>query len=136
MSNVNANIIRAANGSLGTDIRVKNTSLYESDGGTTVTQNLVQGVLKMWVMSTQPGSIGDSFNVSSQGDGGTGDYENNFTNPMATVSYAPTGGSQYAENDGFNTPTTGQINQFLLHRTDSLSNADGRVYCHVAGDLA
>jgi len=136
MSQVNADTIRKSDGSLGTDIRVKNTSVYESDGGTSVTQNLVQGLLKAWVASAQPGTISDSFNISGQVDGGTGRYQNSFTNNMATISSSPTGGSQYAENDGFNTPTTGGITQFLLSRTDSLSNQDGRVYCHIAGDLA
>ena len=133
---LNADTIRKTGGSLGTDIRIKNTSVYESDGGTSVTQNLVQGVLKMWVMSTEPGSIGDSFNVSSQADGGTGNYQNTLTNNMNSTSSCPTGGSQYAENDGFGTPTTSVIQQYLLNRTDSLANADGRVYFHLTGDLA
>ena len=136
MSTVNANTIRAVGGSLGTDIRIKNTSLYESDGGTTVTQNLVQGLLKVWCVTTTPGTISDSFNVSGQVDGGTGTCNNSFTNNFATISSSPTGGSQYAENDGFGTPTTGGVQQILLSRTDSLSNQDGRVYFHVAGDLA
>ena len=136
MSNVNANTIRAANGSLGTDIRIKNTSLYESDGGTSVTQNLVQGLLKVWIASSTPGTIADSLNVSGQVDGGTGRFQNSFTNNFATINSSPTGGSQYAENDGFGTPTTSAVEQFLLNRTDSLANADGRVYCHIAGDLA
>ena len=136
MSQVNADTIRKSDGSLGTDIRVKNTSVFESEGGTSVTQNLVQGLLKVWIVSSTPGTIGDSLNVSGQVDGGTGRYQNSFTNNFATINSSPTGGSQYAENDGFGTPTTSAVEQFLLSRTDSLSNQDGRVYCHVAGDLA
>ena len=104
--------------------------------GTSVTTNLQQGLAKAWCVSSQPGTVEDSLNISSQGDGGTGDYENNLTNHMNSVSSCPTGGSQYAENDGFGTPTTSLINQFLLSRTDSLANQDGRVYFHLTGDLA
>ena len=46
MSEIFVDTIRKTGGSLGTDIRVKNTSVYESDGGTSVTQNLVQGCFK------------------------------------------------------------------------------------------
>ena len=89
MSNVNANTIRAANGSLGTDIRIKNTSLYESDGGTSVTQNLVQGLAKVWA-SFDGSSSGflDSFNASTVTDHGTGDHEVNYTNAMSNDDYA------------------------------------------------
>ena len=123
---------------INTDALVGNTSAtsitVRGEGSATTVLN--QGLLKAWVASSTPGTIADSFNISGQVDGGTGQYDNSFTNNMATINSSPTGGSQYAENDGFNTPTTGGITQFLLSRTDSLSNQDGRVYCHVAGDLA
>ena len=56
MSEIFVDTIRKTGGSLGTDIRVKNTSVYESDGGTSVTQNMVQSLqafymhwsIKMW----------------------------------------------------------------------------------------
>ena len=105
------------------------------EGGSTTT-NLQQGLCKAWVASSTPGTIVDSLNISGQVDGGTGEYQNSYTNNMANASYPPTGGSQYAENDGFNTPSTSGITQYLLQRTDSLANQDGRVYCHVTGDLA
>ena len=104
--------------------------------GTSVTTNLQQGLCKAWSVSSQPATVEDSFNVSSQADGGTGNYQNTLTNNMNSTSSCPTGGSQYAENDGFGTPTTSVIQQFLLSRTDSLSNQDGRVYFHLTGDLA
>ncbi len=40
MSEIFVDTIRKTGGSLGTDIRIKNTSVYESDGGTSVTQNI------------------------------------------------------------------------------------------------
>ena len=104
--------------------------------GTSATTNLQQGLCKAWSVSSQPATVEDSFNVSSQADGGTGNYQNTLTNNMNSTSSCPTGGSQYAENDGFGTPTTSVIQQYLLSRTDSLSNQDGRVYFHLTGDLA
>ena len=46
MSEIFVDTIRKTGGSLGTDIRIKNTSVYESDGGTSVTQNMVQSLAK------------------------------------------------------------------------------------------
>ena len=131
MSTINATNIVA-------DALVGNASAtsitVRGEGSATTVLN--QGLLKAWVASSTPGTIADSFNISGQVDGGTGQYDNSFTNNMATINSSPTGGSQYAENDGFGTPTTSAVEQFLLNRTDSLANADGRVYCHIAGDLA
>ena len=92
MSNVNANTIRAANGSLGTDIRIKNTSVYESDGGTSVTQNLVQGLCKAWVnfRGSDTFGIDDSFNIATCVDSGTGNHEITVTNVFTTDGFSST----------------------------------------------
>ena len=82
MSQVNADTIRKSDGSLGTDIRVKNTSVYESDGGTSVTQNLVQALCKAWCRFDD-GADSDSFNVSSVTDHTNGDYQVFIANDMA-----------------------------------------------------
>ena len=105
MSQVNADTIRKSDGSLGTDIRVKNTSVFESEGGTSVTQNLVQGLCKTWCdfrAGTEGNSDGnstisieDSFNVASLVDNGTGDYTFAHANDMASGNYVFLGGSQY-----------------------------------------
>lgn len=82
---LNADTIRKTGGSLGTDIRIKNTSVYESEGGTSVTQNLVQGLVKVFnSMSHDSGTptTVDSFNVASMLDSGTGNYRVNYTNNM------------------------------------------------------
>ena len=115
-------------------VDAKNSITIVAGAGNITTTNVQEGLCKAWCVASQPGTVEDSFNISSQGDGGTG--ENNLTNNMNSTSSCPTGGSQYAENDGFNPPTTSLINQFLLSRTDSLSNQDGRVYFHLTGDLA
>ena len=131
MSTINATNIVA-------DALVGNTSAnaitVRGEGSATTVLN--QGLLKVWCATAEPGTIADSFNVSGQTDGGTGTCNNSFTNNMASINSSPTGGSQYAENDGFGTPTTGGVQQILLQRQDSLANQDGRVYFHVAGDLA
>ena len=89
MSQVNADTIRKSDGSLGTDIRIKNTSVYESDGGTSVTQNLVQGLIKVWCYTPNDGaSINDSFNVSSVTDAATGQTVVNMSNAMANANYS------------------------------------------------
>ena len=114
----------------------KNSITIVAGAGNVTTTNVQEGLCKAWCVSSQPGTVEDSLNVSSQTDGGTGNYQNTLTNNMNSTSSCPTGGSQYAENDGFGTPTTSVIQQFLLLRTDSLSNQDGRVYFHLTGDLA
>ena len=114
----------------------KNSITIVAGAGNITTTNVQEGLCKAWCVSSQPATVEDSFNVSSQADGGTGNYQNTLTNNMNSTSSCPTGGSQYAENDGFGTPTTSVIQQYLLNRTDSLANADGRVYFHLTGDLA
>ena len=117
-------------------VDAKNSITIVAGAGNITTTNVQEGLCKAWCVSSQPATVEDSFNISSQGDGGTGTYNNNLTNNMNSTSSCPTGGSQYAENDGFGTPTTSVIQQYLLNRTDSLANADGRVYFHLTGDLA
>ena len=96
MSEIFVDTIRKTGGTLGTDIRIKNTSVYESDGGTSVTQNLVQGLAKCYgrFSATQ---FNDSFNMSSFTDNSQGNHTLNFNNDMAntnyTNAYASEGGS-------------------------------------------
>ena len=103
MSEIFVDTIRKTGGSLGTDIRIKNTSVYESDGGTSVTQNLVQGVLKGWCNFTMVSSTAyrDSFNCGTLTDNGTGSATVNLTNPFSNDDWA---GSMYT--NAYNTETT------------------------------
>jgi len=93
-TNLHGDTIRKTGGSLGVDIRVKHTSVYESDGGTSVTQNLVQGVLKAWSHITTHSTVVDSLNVASVTDQGTGQSNDNFTNVFANTNYCITYGSR------------------------------------------
>ena len=92
MSEIFVDTIRKTGGTLGTDIRIKNTSVYESDGGTSVTQNLVQGLSKVNSLGYGGGSQSfaakDSFNRSGLTDNGTGDYTVSFTNNMNNNEYS------------------------------------------------
>ena len=91
MSEIFVDTIRKTGGSLGTDIRIKNTSVYESDGGTSVTQNTVQSLVKTWAINDHTStSVLDSFNQSSITDTSTGiltwDVTNNFSSVNWTAS--------------------------------------------------
>ena len=99
MSEIFVDTIRKTGGSLGTDIRIKNTSVYESDGGTSVTQNVVQGLGKAWARFNGSGTVAidDSFNIASITDDATGQYSLAINNDMANADYAKvTGGGAYA----------------------------------------
>ena len=69
---------------------VGNNAIYTSDGGA-VTQNLVQGLVKAWVLGTDAAVLTDSFNIASGTDNGTGEYTYAFTNAMATANIAGAG---------------------------------------------
>tara|TARA_R100000084_G_C4509830_1_gene81996 strand:+ start:34 stop:468 length:435 start_codon:yes stop_codon:yes gene_type:complete len=144
MSTLLADTIRKTGGTAGVDIRIKNTSVYESDGGTSVTQNLVQGVLKAWVRiaGTGTAAIDDSFNCGSLTDNGTGDYNVSRTNNMSHVNYyvidgqyvnaGYTAGAWY---DGTTTTATVQYKVFDGNSTSSAADRDPVGYS-VIGDLA
>ena len=144
MSEIFVDTIRKTGGSLGTDIRIKNTSVYESDGGTSVTQNLVQGVAKVW-SNQNAGTANDSFNSSGVTDNGTGDFSVNFSNSMANIYYSSTLGGVDANNNasvlilnnngaggGY---ATGAINYFVAN-DDSGATDYGPTACTIHGDLA
>ena len=91
MSTLLADTIRKTGGTAGVDIRVKNTSVYESEGGTSVTQNIVQGLAKVWAdINAGQGGYGDSFNTTSITDNGTGDATITIVNDMSSTSYSVT----------------------------------------------
>ena len=117
MSTLLADTIRKTGGTAGVDIRVKNTSVYESDGGTSVTQNLVQGLCKAWMqLDMGDNAIDDSHNVSSITDYAQGKFNTTFTNAYASVNHsdvAMTGANAfhvgYGGDVGKSASTTGVI---------------------------
>lgn len=138
MSQVNADTIRKSDGSLGTDIRIKNTSVYESDGGTSVTQNIVQGLTKVWHHGSQDGTtLEDSFNVGSMTDTGTGRQTVNLTNNMANVNYAPQIGIHYGQSRFLfmeNVATSSY--QSSAYNANNSGYTDANQNSQVTGDLA
>ena len=146
MSEIFVDTIRKTGGSLGSDIRVKNTSVYESDGGTSVTQNLVQGLAKQWIdfNGTSTVAIVDSFNSASISDEGTGDYRVNLTNAMRAqegcintgTGQNRDGGSPTDNNLYVNFSSTSQI-LIKCRDTDQGTDEDSEMVCtSVNGDLA
>jgi len=146
VSEIFVDTIRKTGGSLGADIRVKNTSVYESDGGTSVTQNMVQGLAKQWIDFNGSGTVAivDSFNSASISDEGTGDYRVNLTNAMrAQEGCINTGtgqgrdGSSPTDNNLYvNFSSTSQI-LIKCRDTDQGSDEDSEMVCtSVNGDLA
>ena len=69
---------------------VGNNAIYTSDGGA-VTQNLVQGLAKAWVLGTNAAALTDSFNIASGTDQGTGYYDYAFTNNFGSANYSAAG---------------------------------------------
>ena len=139
---LNADTIRKTGGSLGTDIRIKNTSVYESDGGTSVTQNLVQGLAKCWIDYTSASSYttNDSFNVSSLTDGGTGLGQTNISNDMANINYSLTQGCRGGAANGTKIFQNGNkaVGSFQLYTVDRDGGAFdiANTMATVHGDLA
>ena len=141
MSSLFTDTIRKTGGTLGTDIRIKNTSVYESDGGTSVTQNLVQGLAKVYGVVNQSStqSIVGSFNLSGITDAAVGQTTKSYTNNMSDATYsvvgsANTSGSNYFQHQHYSA-ATGSIG--IYNSPDqSLSNADGIPCTAILGDLA
>jgi len=151
MSTLLADTIRKTGGTAGVDIRVKNTSVYESDGGTSVTQNLVQGLCKAWVVCDQRTSLstGDSFNIASTSDESAGELQHNFTSNMGSAEYSIAGACGYEDtNDDDQVFTLGlrrnnapAAGNYTIQTCNALANSSGgidldNVMTQVCGDLA
>ena len=119
---------------------LNNDTTYRSDSGA-VTQNLVQGVIKVRCLASMAdNSIYGSLNVSSLGDDGTGTLGHNFTNNMANRNYTTLQMGVYADTTGFS--ATGQTAIETDEVTLKAGDASGSAYdmnpfsMAVVGDLA
>ena len=141
MSTLLADTIRKTGGTAGVDIRVKNTSVYESDGGTSVTQNLVQGVAKAFIFCDNITAV-KSLNMTGTTDHGTGNYTYTFTNNMSDANWlisheAGLEGATYGLY--LEDSTTGKTSSTIRFQTLSISNTlqdAGEVQQICFGDLA
>tara|TARA_R100000734_G_C3243114_1_gene47109 strand:+ start:126 stop:566 length:441 start_codon:yes stop_codon:yes gene_type:complete len=146
MSTLLADTIRKTGGTAGVDIRVKNTSVYESDGGTSVTQNLVQSLAKAWWQMNGSGTVafGDSFNSASITDHATGDYSVSNTNNMGNATYAALGscgrnGDSYVGGDcemPGQAATTSSTIRFFSYNYDAGTGDVTYISGQLSGDLA
>jgi len=117
-------------------VDAKNSITIVAGAGNITTTNVQEGLCKAWCTASQPGTVEDSFNVSSQGDGGTGDFETNLTNNMSSVNSCPTVSCQANDFAAVESVSTSLINQFSIQRVDVIALSDLRAYLQVTGDLA
>jgi hypothetical protein len=102
------------------------------------TSYLFNGIAKNWMSATEPGSVGDSFNVSSTSDDGSGIHSVVLTNNMASAAHAAVTGMQDADMACLGESgraSTGYM-VTLLQRADSLTRTDGDHFTALFGDLA
>jgi hypothetical protein len=93
-----------ANGTIAFDTLTTSDSVNTNTEKSINTSYIFNGVSKAWVEydgTASGATIGDSFNVSSTDDDGTGDYGVNFTNAMGNANYTCTFG------DGEGSSTSG-----------------------------
>ena len=87
-SQLNVDTIVDKAGSGGTNVKIANTSVTVSEGGSATT-NTVQGLCKAWsITSGTDATSDDSFNYTSNTDNGTGDYSHGLTNNMNSAAYS------------------------------------------------
>ena len=134
---------------VGTNIEVTNIKfdsdttamIVSSTGGGAGT--VPQGLLKAWSQVKVHSSLGDSFNVASVTDQGTGQSNDNFTNVFANTDYCITYGSR--DGGGTNDDrivVSGSSEQFTTAKygiyfmsTTTLNDADF-IFLQYAGELA
>ena len=113
-------------------------SILVTGEGNSTTTNLQQGLDKAWVgiWDMSAASLGDSFNVASVTDEGTGRAYPNWTNPFANVSYVHNlTDDNYGMNQGsLGNQTTTQARSNSYHSNFALQDAKTSTSAH--GDLA
>jgi hypothetical protein len=140
-SQLNVDTIVDKAGSGGSNIKIANTSVTVSEGGSATTTT-VQGLCKAWCVADMgDNALDDSFNVSTFTDNATGKFILTFTNSYASVSHPDVGlvGSNAAhiEYDG-GTGKGASSTGVLLCRNTSNSAVDASPYINIisSGDLA
>ena len=145
MSEIFVDTIRKTGGSLGTDIRVKNTSTIEAGSGTSFTHNLSASALKAFLhFDGSDNSIGDSLNIGSVTDNGTGNYVYNYTNNFDSDEHAFAGmcndigygaGGPAKEIDGSGTGSL-ETRHYANHTATPSQQDPADASCVMMGDLA
>ena len=144
-SQLNVDTIVDKAGSGGTNVKIGNTSVTVSEGGSATT-NTVQGLAKCWINFEGDGTIAisDSFNVSGITDNTTGDYQIAINNDMSNATYSVTGSGTH--DAGSNTcylaidhdvpPTTSTVDVNAMQGSND-TRIDAELLCAtIHGDLA
>ena len=116
-------------------------------GEGSATTNLRQGLLKSWsFFDVTTDDIHDSFNIASLTDTGSGATTTAYTNNMASINYAPMGGSThdggsygcYMPLDHDDPPTTSDVKFDHMQPYSASGTRVDQELCvlHVSGDLA
>ena len=92
-SQLNVDTIVDKAGSGGSNIKIANTSVAVSEGGTATTTTL-QGLAKAWghIATADSTTFDDSFMFGTVTDNGTGDYTFTFSNDLANTNYCVVSG--------------------------------------------
>ena len=109
--------------------------------GNSTTTNLQQGLCKVWVNVTGDGfTLQDNFNASSMTDNAVGRPEVNFTNAMANITYAYSGGAYNRIIGSYSTDgelSTTSLAVALIDNGGNFSDIDtNKLGITVHGDLA
>ena len=111
------------------------------------TDYVVNGSAKTWLLYNNSGAIADSLNISTVTDIQTGNWLENYTSSMSTVSYTKIGSSGQADSGGTPLRLIGQDEDNEVKPTSSMrlynlqSNTGGagdnpRISTSTNGDLA
>ena len=104
-------------------------TLTHSTAGSVTTDYVVNGSAKMWCIFNGTGTVAilDSINSASLTDGGTGNYDVNYTNAFSSADNYVSAMSA----DENNSTNHGRIGTLQAQATSS-----GRVVCALASDLS
>jgi len=136
-SQLNVDTIVDKAGSGGTNVKIANTSVTVSEGGSATT-NTVQGLAKMWGKVDQSDgspAIADSFNLASITDNGTGNTTHTFTNAMSNDNYSGQGQGDSVHVSTIESYNTGSFRQRVFNMSSSGTDRDNNATA-VFGDLA
>ena len=112
-------------------------SIAVTGEGNSTTTNLQQGLTKVFCKFNGEGTIaiGDSFNTSGIDDNGTGQYDVNYTNSMASANNCPNINADQFMSQFDAEPNATRVNMTI--RSSSNSTVDcGFISVNVNGDLA
>jgi len=105
--------------------------------GTSATTNLQQGLTKVFCSFDGAGTIAikDSFNTSGIDDNGTGQYDVNYTNSMASANNCPNINADIFMSQFDAEPNATRVNMTTRNNSNSTTDC-GYISVNVNGDLA